>query len=131
MNHEHKTVTLLGGKTIPVIFDDGKIGELKVTQFKLRDYQRVFQISDDEFALVAAACQVPKEAILTLTPESYELALTATREVNAQGFFVYAGRQMERAAVNLRQMPLALLDKFMAQKSTSRTPSPIMPPPAG
>jgi len=131
MDTQNKTITLMGGKTVAVVYDDGRTGELTVSQFKLRDYQRVFQISDDEFALVAAACQVPKEAILTLTPESYELALTATREVNAQGFFVYAGRQMERAAVNLRQMPLALLDKFMAQKSTSRTPSPIMPPPAG
>ena len=126
-----KTVSLFGGKTIAVMFEDGKTGELKVTQFKLRDYQRTFLLADDEFALVAAGCGATKELILTLAPESYELALATVKEVNEKGFFVYAGRQMERAAANLRSLPQAMLEKMFKPGVTSPTRSPMMPPPAG
>jgi hypothetical protein len=132
MNHEHKTITLLGGKTIDVHFENGERGELKLRQFRLAEYEDIFRVHDDEFALVARACGQPRELVQTLAPESYELALATVREVNANGFFAFAARRLERAAANLRQLPAELVEKILErQKSTSLTRSPILPPPAG
>ena len=42
-----KTITLLGGKTIPVHFENGTPGELKIRQFRLAEYEDAFRAYDD------------------------------------------------------------------------------------
>jgi hypothetical protein len=128
-----KSATLFGGKTFTVTFEDDTSGEITVRQFKVREYATVFPVADNEIELLARACSVPRQKIETLRPESYELLQAALQEVNAQGFFAYAARQMERAQSSLKNLPPAMLEKIMGATrppSISSMSSPTIPPPA-
>lgn len=127
---DHKTITLNGGNSVPVIFEDGRTETLTVKQFRLKDYSLIFPMADDELALVAFAVGQPKGVAETLTPESFEVLLAVVKEVNKHGFFCYADRQRAERVETMRTMPPAVLEKIMA-KFTSSTPSPTWPPTRG
>ncbi len=131
-NNTQKLTTLLGGKTIPVQFEDGTVGELKVRQFRLKDYELAFSLLADEIGLLALNAGQARQYIETLSPESFEAAFGVLKEINAGGFFSSAARRFARQAENLRTMPPEIVERFIAKHTTaSPTRSPIMPPPAG
>ena len=126
------SITLLLGKTtVPVQRETGETGELTVNQFRLRDYPEAFRLLDDEIGLAGKACGQSRQQMETLTPESFEHVLAQVREVNAQGFFTFASRQLEKSAGTLRNLPPALVERIFAGiKPVSPPPSSIVPPPA-
>lgn len=127
-----KNTTLFGGCEIKALFEDGRAETLNVRQFKLREYQSLFPLMDDEIGLVARAISKPRNVVETLSPESYEALFTAVKEANAKGFFLFAARQLERGAATLRSLPAEVVEQVLARgKAASSLPSPILPPPAG
>ncbi|MDR3458010.1 MAG: phage tail assembly protein [Verrucomicrobiae bacterium] len=130
---DEKSTTLFGGRTFTVKFEDDTTGELTVRQFKVREYPVMFPVADNEFELLARACSVPVQKIQALTPADYERLQAALQEVNKDGFFTYADRQMERGRRNLQNLPAAMLEKMFPPKpaSTSSMSPMTMPPPAG
>lgn len=120
--HVQKSHTLFGGAQIKVVFADSREDDFKVRQFKVKEYQAAFRLIDDEIALVALACDKPRQVIEELTPESYELAHAKMREVNLAGFFEFAARTMKQNAANLAALPPATLEKVLANKFRSPTP---------
>jgi hypothetical protein len=127
-----KTHTLFGGIKVEVILEDGTKQEWTIRQIKVREYQVAFRLIDDEPGLMAIACDVKRPAVETLSPESYSTVYSTMQEVNQGGFFIFAGRQKERAAEMLERLPAELVAQAMlANRSTSLTPSPLIPPPRG
>jgi len=109
MNNSNNT--LFGGRLATVAFLDGRTEEITVRQLPLRDYERAFNILDDELALTALICGKDK-AWLTgskedgsdgLQPESYEALRAAAQEVNGNGFFAWSQRRAERLHAQLLQ----------------------------
>ena len=125
-NPTSSTTTLFGGRDLPVKFEDGKEAILTVRQLRLRDYQKALLVMDDEIGLTALVCDAKRGVIEALHPDSYEAAFKAVQEVNKEGFFVFAARQAERAAVNLRNLPPELVEKMISSRL-----SPISPPARG
>jgi len=119
---QNKTDTLLG-RTIKVKFEDGSEAEISVRQLRIGEYKKAFGSIGDEIAIVAIATDQPKSRIETLTPGSYEDIQAAVQEVNANGFFSYAGRQMAAATRNLATLPADVLQVALKQ-FTSQTSSP-------
>ena len=126
---QNKTDTLLG-RTVPVKFEDGTAGEIVVHQLRIVEYKKAFPVIGDEVAIVAMATDQTKARIESLTPESYEVLQAAVQEVNANGFFIYAGRQMAATAKNLSALPADVLQAALSQ-FTSRTSSPVSRLPQG
>jgi hypothetical protein len=116
--------TLFGQRVLPVKYEDGRDGELTVTQFKLKQYPAAVLALDDELALVALATGGQRGVIEALHPTSFEAAIAAVKEVNADGFFRFAARQMERAAENLKNLPPDMVEKLLQKRLTSLAPSP-------
>jgi hypothetical protein len=123
--------TLFGSRILPVTFEDGRTAEMTIKQFKLRQYQQAFPLLDDEIGLIALGAGVARGVIEALHPDSFEAAYTALKEVNAQGFFIWSARQMERGAASMKNLPPELLEKMMAKNPTLPMPSPPLPPSAG
>jgi hypothetical protein len=124
--------TLFGQRVLNVTFEDGHTAEMTIKQFKLRQYQQAFPLLDDEIGLVALAAGAARGVIEGLHPKSFEAAVAAVKEVNADGFFIWCGRQMERGAASMRNLPPELLEKVIAQtkRSPLSTSSPLLPPTA-
>jgi hypothetical protein len=123
--------TLFGKKEIAVKFaDDDEAGTVTVTQFKLADYPALMREYDNEFALVARAVGRDVKFVQTLTPASYEEVLAAMREINAKGFFAYAGRQIERGNSAVAGWIGAGVppEKIPAMTRGWSAPSPTLPP---
>lgn len=122
--------TLFGGRTLSVTFEDGRPGEMTIKQFRLRQYQQAFPLLDDEIGLVALASATARGLVEALHPKSFEAAYAAVKEVNADGFFIWSARQMERGANSMRNLPPELLEKVMARGKPSilMTQSPPSPP---
>ena len=97
-----KTIALNGGIMLTVSFEplaDGTVpapDAIKIRQIPVRDYEAGFSRVDDEPSLVGFVCGKNKAWALTLSPDSFEEALTTGREVNAKGFFTSCRRRMER-----------------------------------
>ena len=105
---------------------------MTIHQLKLRQYQQAFPLLDDELGLVALASGSTRGVIEALHPKSFEAAWRALQEVNADGFFCWSARQMERGAASMKNLPPELLEKVLAQgRSASSRPSPASPPTAG
>jgi hypothetical protein len=119
--------TLFGSRTLHVTFEDGRKAEIKISQFRLRQYQQAFPLLDDELGLVALASNNPRGVIEALHPASFEEAIKAVREVNAEGFFTFAERRMERGAASMRNLPPEILERLLQAK---RFPSPPLSPPS-
>ena len=124
--------TLFGSRILKVNFEDGRDAEMTIHQLKLRQYQSAFPLLDDEIGLVALAAGTHRGVIEALHPKSFEAAWAALKEVNADGFFIWSERQMERGAAGMRNLPPALLEKLLAsgKRSPSSPPSPPSPPTA-
>ena len=124
-----KSDTLFGGRTVPVAFNDGTVGEIKVRQLPLADYEKAFSLLQDELALTALICgqagewlvgvqasacpplqsdTLKRELQPGVTPESYEALRTAAWEVNANGFFAWSARRSAREQQAQGQMLQAL-----------------------
>jgi len=125
--------TLFGQRVLNVTFEDGHTAEMTIKQFKLRQYQQAFPLLDDEIGLVALATGAARGVIEGLHPKSFEAAVAAVKEVNADGFFIWSERQMARGAASMRNLPPELLERVIAQskRSASLTPLPLLPPSAG
>ena len=119
--------TLFGKKTLSVKYEDGRAGELDIHQLKLRQYSAALPLIDDEIGLVALCSGGQRGVIEALHPDSFEAAIAAVKEVNEKGFFTYAGRAMERAARNLKNLPPEILEKVLARGASSML-SPASPP---
>jgi hypothetical protein len=131
--------TLFGGRLATVTFLDGRTDEITVRQLPLRDYEKAFNILDDELALTALICGMDK-AWLTgtkedgsdgLQPESYEALRAAAQEVNGKGFFAWSQRRAERVQAQLLQnagllaaLPPEAVQKAMDASNPSRPSSP-------
>ena len=129
MNHE----TLHGGRLVAVTLQDGSSAEFKVRQLPLRDYEAALALLSDEIALTAFICGHEKAWADNLMPESYEALRVAAEEVNARGFFAYAGRQMvklqaevERNLTLMASLPPETVRQ--AVELASRLPSLKSPP---
>lgn len=124
--------TLFGQRVLNVTFEDGHTAEMTIKQFKLRQYQQAFPLLDDEIGLVALAAGAARGVIEGLHPKSFELAIAAVKEVNADGFFIWSERQMARGAANMKNLPAELIERVIAQSKRSPllTPLPFSPPPA-
>jgi hypothetical protein len=90
--------TLFGGRLVKVTLMDESEAEFKVRQLPLGDYEKAFDLIDDEIALVALICGHPKSWADNLTPESYETLHAVAQEVNAKGFFAWSKRRQQRVA---------------------------------
>lgn len=126
-------ITLLGRVTRPVWTEEGRAEEVEIRQFKIREYKAAFAQLDDEIGLVALATGRPRQFVETLHPESFEDVLAQVQELNAKGFFTFAGRKMEQAAAQMRQLPSAMVERIVAAgqpKSPSAPPWPTIAPPA-
>jgi hypothetical protein len=117
--HAQNAQTLFGGKELSVAFSDTRQDTLKVRQFKVKEYQTAFRLIDDEIGLVALACDRPRAIIEELVPQSYEAVHQAMQEVNANGFFIFAGRAMKRASENLAALPPEALERVLNKQSGS------------
>lgn len=114
-------------------------GEIKaeswfVRQFRVREYPAAFKVLDDEIALCARSVDKPADAVGNLLPESYEEIHRTMREVNKEGFFSYAARQMARATESLKEMPIELVNNLIRLAPTplnSPMPLPIGQRPPG
>jgi len=124
----------LYGRPIPVTLKDKKTDTFTVREFLVEEYQALIPQIENEFALVARACDRDLAVILTVLPRDYEKLHTAMREVNADGFFTFVGRRM---AAGQREVKLLLeagvpLPEVMAlvRGNGSSKPSPTSPQPA-
>ena len=125
--------TLFGQRVLTVTFEDGRTAEMTIKQFRLKQYQQAFPLLDDELGLVALGAGVARGIIEALHPKSFEAAYAALKEVNADGFFIWSARQMERGAASMKNLPPELLEKVIAQsqrRSPLLPPSPLSPPAA-
>jgi hypothetical protein len=111
--------TIKGGRTITVQLADGGSAEVFVRQLPLGDYEAAFLLQDDEMGLTALICGKVKQWVLSLEPESYETLRTASEEVNAKGFFVYASRQNERVTKRLNSVRPELL-RLASEKASEK-----------
>ena len=116
------TETLFGGRELPVKLEDGRDATVTVRQLRLRDYPGAFALLDQEFKFVALACDTKPALIEALHPESYERVFAAVKEINKEGFFVYAARQAERAQENLRNLPPALVERLISSRLSPTSP---------
>jgi hypothetical protein len=105
---------------LKITFQDGREAEITIQQFRVKQYQQAFPLLDDEIGLVAMASGNPRGVIEELHPDSFEQAVAAMKEVNEKGFSTWAGRQMERGAAAMRNLPPDLLEKFITN-NTRRT----------
>jgi hypothetical protein len=121
--------TLFGSRILKVQFEDGREAELTIRQFKLRQYQAAFPLLDDEIGLVALAAGTARGVVEAMHPKSFEAAYAAVKEINAEGFFIWSARQMERGAAGLRNLPPEMVERIIVagKKPTSATPSPLSP----
>jgi len=112
-----KSDTLRGGREMTVTLETGHTEQIVVSQIKVRDYDKAFNVIDDNTKLIALACERPEKWVLNLSPESYGDLEEALYEVNSSGFFRSAVRQMQQRAAmfppDLRQAMLG------ANQSTS------------
>jgi hypothetical protein len=120
MTTNETNITLFGGKLITVTFEPTeaelqtsdftlRTSEVRVRQIPIREYERGFQLVQDEIALAGFLVAAPRQSAadpcncsrawaLTLTPQSYELVLATGREVNEKGFFAFARRRAAEQA---------------------------------
>lgn len=112
--------TLFGSRTLPVTFEDGRTAEMVIKQFRVKQYQQAFPLLDDEMGLVALAAGCVRAEVEALHPKSFEHAYAALKEVNAEGFFIWSQRQMERGAAGMRNLPPELLEKVITRSALPR-----------
>ena len=138
--------TLFGGRLAAVLHEDGQREEIKIIQLRLGDYEKAFQLIEDEIALTAFCCRTVQDSesriqnskawAETLQPESYELVQASVREVNAKGFFSYAERrtlrqqqQQEKMFAALGALPPEMLNRVMELgRATLAAPSSVTGP---
>lgn len=122
--------TLFGQRILNVTFEDTRTAEMVIKQFRVKQYQQAFPLMDDEIGLIALASGNVRGFVEMLHPKSFEEAIKAVQEVNAEGFFVWSARQMERGAKAMQSMPAELLERAMkmpGRGSALPTPSPSSP----
>lgn len=128
-----KILALFQNKKITVMLEDGKTEEVTVSQFKIREYDRAFDLADDEFGLVELACGKEKGWSQTIHPESFEALYAAVEEVNAKGFFGWCARKRERVKQTIMQMAsIPEVGKVIMDAATSAAGSskqPLRPAP--
>lgn len=90
-----KTDALLG-RAYHAQYADGSSEELSLRQLPLRDYPAALRLLDDEIALTALLAGRDRAWAERLTPASYEALYAVTKELNANGFFAWSARQLER-----------------------------------
>ena len=130
--------TLFGGRSVAVILEDKTTDTFTVRQFRLKEYQSLLPVIEDEIELVARACDKARAAFDLVTPASYEALHKAMREVNADGFFTFVSRRTEAGQREIRAMlDLGVpIEQIMAaglnltKKGTSSPPSRTAPPSA-
>lgn len=128
--------TLNGGRLVAVTLLDGTSAEFRVRQLPLRDYEKAMTLLADEIALTAFICGHEKSWCENLAPESYEQIRLASEEVNAHGFFAYAGRQLQKLQAEIERnaaLAATLPPETLRQviESGSRLPLPTAPRPSG
>jgi hypothetical protein len=138
-----KLNTLFGGSQMIVQIDveseTPKTETVKVRQFKLLEYPALLPQMQDELQLCALAISKNRQFIESLKPESYEALQQAVRDINAKGFFAFAGRQADGghaliAGLLMHDVPPEKIQQMLTslnRKGISSTPSSTAPPPAG
>ena len=96
MNDVSKSDTLFGGRAAQARYLDGTTEDLRVRQLPLGEYEAAFKLLEDEIALTARICGRDRAWADQLAPESYEALRLLAEEVNANGFFAWSARQVER-----------------------------------
>ena len=114
------------GKNIVVVNEGGTEIPLTIGQLKLVSYPKAVASIDDEIGLTAILAGLEKQAVLELTPESYETLRAATAELNEKGFFVYAQRQVAKATERINKMSPEML-KAVTEKVLPTLPPGLLP----
>lgn len=109
------------------------MAEITVHQLKLGQYPEALRMMENEIAFTQFCCSARATAddgqtwrpirVLELHPDTYVPVQRAAEELNRDGFFGYAGRQAERTAINLRNLPPDVIEKLISQQLSR-----ILPP---
>jgi len=117
-----------GGNVVSVTYEDGRTEQLTVRYFKLKDYQKAFELLGNEIAFMAFACNKTLNEFQALTPESYEAAQVMVSKINQETFYKWAERQKARNMEVLNELPLELLEKTLQKSAMVARPGYIPPP---
>jgi hypothetical protein len=88
--------TLIGGRDVVAKFLDGSTETVRIQQFKIRRMDEYLKTIDDEPARIELAADKPKGWADNLTPDSHTELLAATEGLNADTFFAWLRRRVER-----------------------------------
>lgn len=113
----NQTTTALGGRNLEIVYVDGRKDTYFIKQFPVKEWKHLLPKINDEFALIAAAAGKPVGVIESLSPVSYHAAYAAVKEVNAEGFFVFADRMAANGARELALLPPDMLKDILLAKN--------------
>lgn len=118
--------TLTGKLTLSLTKEDGSTITAEVSQIKLRDYERAFLLTDDEFAITAIASGLTKSQVLDLIPKDYEQLCSAVKEVNKDGFFAYSARRFAQVMDKMSRVSPEVI-KLAAERPSTTSPVGLLP----
>lgn len=111
-----KIISIFGGTQLTVTFEDQTTASIRIRQLRMAEYEKAMPLIADEIALTAFCCSLDatpespcsKNWAMNLHPTSYETVQAKVREVNQEGFFIYASRKQEQEnKLNAQWMRLA------------------------
>lgn len=87
---------LQNGRTVPVRLLDGTTAEFKARLLTIDQWPEAAKHLNDEIALTAFIFGRKRDWLAKIHPADYKLLHAAATEVNAEGFFDFAGRERKR-----------------------------------